>query len=1240
MLQSLNVGPKSLPHLDGYYYPPVVGLEDGRVMVATYVSTTLTYFPQESPVPTGDHRLTTCAITIPSQGGRRHGVNLINVYYPNGSKTEAQVTWLRQLDSDRSSWVVGGDFNVSHRLWDPTANHNSGEHLANTVVDSNLTLLNDGSITRIGSTGQRNSAIDLTLVTPDLGLDASWETGSDHLQSDHLPIHLVLSNVDPALTDIDRTPKYQYDKANWDLFQSQLDVECRETNPCCSDANEYLENIRSMILRAADKAIPKKAPGAKGVLGLSSAWWNAACHEATAAKRRAMRTFKSNMSEENRKAVEETTKRCQEIADNAKKEHWERFVTEQVQEPKDGSKVWRKVREYRKRCRKPERPLLVDGQLTRDASEKANALAETFAKVSQSSQLPAEAAGFRRREEENFTAPVADNSTPFNGSLTLGELKTAIGSIGSASKASGRDPISYQMIRRFTEPMKVVLLNFFQYCWESGAVPAAWKEALVVAIHKDGKPQHLPTSYRPIALTPHLGKIYERMIKNRLEHFLEKHNVLPKCQAGFRKGRSCMEQVLRLVEHVKKGLTAKRSTIATFFDIKRAFDTVWHGKLLDKLSQLGISGHMYQFVKAFLDDRRMAVKVGAAVSETHTLDMGVPQGSVIAPTLFIVMLHDLEDTIRRQGINTSLFADDLAIWTCVSGKKCNHHFVRKQLGLYQDSIDSVQRYMERNGFELSTEKTILMVFSRTKEIRDGVTIKIRGEVIRPSHDAKFLGVTLNDKLSWSSHIKNLTTKAMRGVNLVKLLTRETWTTPKSLVNLIRALVRSRLMYGNEAFQNISSEQWLQLERVELAALKAALGLPRGAVNDLVYQEVGWLPLREECRLNCANFETRAHAVPNCVEEVLGEDFVSKDDPRRSRLEEKLPRVFKRTQPFRTGTKEIWDRCDAKPHNVDPLPGHHFPPWELERPSFDLDYGEKLSKKANPLYLATIAKERVSARLSQHLKIFTDGSVLEEGDIGCAFTIPDLGIEKRYKLNAGVSIFTAELYAILMACSYVADLPNPPIAVAILSDSKSSLQALARGGTRNRANFQQEILFLAHQIIRNGTALTMMWLPSHTGIRGNELADRAAKAATRTGTSVETGLSVKEIKGKTREAAWKAREQSLRKRCGDHGWIFLTGGKKNLPHLPRKNLQVLCRIRTASPAYTWSNPQCQCGGPLNLQHVVLGCPSLPVSLSPLWNLRLSEQLHTEDFLKPHQSLGEVPMRILTDAIIKSDLSKWF
>ena len=192
MLQSLNVQARALPQLDGYYYPLVTGVEGGRVMVATYVSTRLTYSPFVSPAGSVGCRLTTCAVSIPTKGSNRQ-TSLVNVYYPAGSSKIAEVAWLKNLNPETGS----------HRLWNATATHSSGLHLADAVSDFNLTLLNGGSATRIGQTGQRCSAIDLTMVTSDLFYEANWPTGIDHLQSDHLPLHIVLDEADAGLTEID-----------------------------------------------------------------------------------------------------------------------------------------------------------------------------------------------------------------------------------------------------------------------------------------------------------------------------------------------------------------------------------------------------------------------------------------------------------------------------------------------------------------------------------------------------------------------------------------------------------------------------------------------------------------------------------------------------------------------------------------------------------------------------------------------------------------------------------------------------------------------------------------------------------------------------------------------------------------------------------------------------------------------------------------------------------------------------
>ena len=169
--------------------------------------------------------------------------------------------------------------------------------------------------------------------------------------------------------------------------------------------------------------------------------------------------------------------------------------------PEDTCKIWKKVRELRLRPHQPERPLLVNNWYAEGVQGKAEVLAGVFSSASGSRHLPEEVARYRAEEESRFETPVMDSSTYFNGDLTLKELKAAVSGLGTASKATGEDPISYHMIRQFTEPMTKTLLKFYQTCWESGTVPSAWKEALVAAIPKKRKAKAPPDKLR--AICPH-----------------------------------------------------------------------------------------------------------------------------------------------------------------------------------------------------------------------------------------------------------------------------------------------------------------------------------------------------------------------------------------------------------------------------------------------------------------------------------------------------------------------------------------------------------------------------------------------------------------------------------------------------------------------------------------------------------------------------------------------------------------
>ena len=179
---------------------------------------------------------------------------------------------------------------------------------------------------------------------------------------------------------------------------------------------------------------------------------------------------------------------------------------------------------------------------------------EACAEASGTDSLPADMRQFRREMDATFTEPAPDDSLAGNSPLTCTELRRALAAIRKVKVSTGVDTVSYQTLKEVPESFLKILQSFFQRCWDEGTIPGRWKHAVVVPIHKHGKPRKELGSYRSISLTSHLGKVYERVVKHRLEYYCESKKVFPACQAGFRRGRGVTDHLVKLSEHVGRAI--------------------------------------------------------------------------------------------------------------------------------------------------------------------------------------------------------------------------------------------------------------------------------------------------------------------------------------------------------------------------------------------------------------------------------------------------------------------------------------------------------------------------------------------------------------------------------------------------------------------------------------------------------------------------------------------------------------
>ncbi len=275
------------------------------------------------------------------------------------------------------------------------------------------------------------------------------------------------------------------------------------------------------------------------------------------------------------------------------------------------------------------------------------------------------------------------------------EMKRAIKS--SRNSSPGKDKVCFVMLKHIGEGALLKLLHLYNRVWEEGRLPKKWKEAIVIPIRKFGKDPSKPTSYRPIALTSNLCKIMERMIIERISYELEKKGKLANYQSGFRKGRSTMDAVIRLENEIRKAQENKETKIAVFLDIEKAYDMMWKEGVLIKLHKLGIGGRGFNWIKDFLYERNTQVRIGSELSNQYTVENSTPQGSVVSPLLFIIiMINDIFVKVPAD-IGRSLFADDGALWK----RGRNMEYVVRKV---QGALDKVVEWGSEWGCRFSVEK--------------------------------------------------------------------------------------------------------------------------------------------------------------------------------------------------------------------------------------------------------------------------------------------------------------------------------------------------------------------------------------------------------------------------------------------------------------------------------------------------------------------------------------------------------
>ena len=336
-------------------------------------------------------------------------------------------------------------------------------------------------------------------------------------------------------------------------------------------------------------------------------------------------------------------------------------------------------------------------------------------------------------------------------------------------------------------------------------------------------------NYRPVSILPIFGKIFEKVIYNRLHSFLEKHNIINQNQYGFRKAHSTSHALNYSISYIEKHLKNKQHILGVFIDLSKAFDTIEHSILLKKLENYGIRGVAHKLIASYLSGRYQYVKVLEEDSEKLPVIYGGPQGSVLGPLLFLLYINDLCSTTDLSKF--ILFADDTNLFVTAANKKEAFHKANL-------ALEAINRYMFINKLHINLGKCCYLYFSPAKSRMKAIPVNSNGsdndddddneyalllndEPIKQERSTKFLGVIIDDKLTFKPHIDKLESKLS---SCIGRLSRIKQCIPQELLIVIyRTLFESHLIFAITIWGHVSTARLEKLFIMQKKCIRILFG---------------------------------------------------------------------------------------------------------------------------------------------------------------------------------------------------------------------------------------------------------------------------------------------------------------------------------------------------------------------------------------------------------------------------------
>lgn len=347
--------------------------------------------------------------------------------------------------------------------------------------------------------------------------------------------------------------------------------------------------------------------------------------------------------------------------------------------------------------------------------------------------------------------------------------------------------------------------------------------------------------FRPINMLPTIEKIFEKIVYKQIVEYIEKQNIICTEQSGFRQKHNCETAIQNVIYDWKNNLENNEVTVALFLDLKRAFETLDRERLLTKLKSYGIGGSVLGWLKNYLENRLQRTKCGNSVSGNREIDIGVPQGSVLGPLLFLLYINDIGKAITL--CNYHLFADDTLLY--LAGKNCDE--VIEQLN---SILGRLNQWLQTNKLKLNIDKTKCMIIS-SKEQHPTQTVKIDNQCIEVVHKIKYLGIIVDNRLHFRDHAEYISGKIAQKIGVLRRVRSNV--SAQTALLIYKTIVLPHFIYCPTVLYSMYGGDVERLQKLQNMAMRVILKCNRYTKITDMLNTLEWLNVTDLIKLKVLQF---------------------------------------------------------------------------------------------------------------------------------------------------------------------------------------------------------------------------------------------------------------------------------------------------------------------------------------------------------------------------------------------------